>query len=70
MPKACEDCQLKRIVNIMPYKKDDGLATGFWIEPCEGYMATVTNERLAYCIKRYHKKIRDKLTDAIEKEVK
>lgn len=66
MPKACEDCKSKKIISITPFKNEDGLSTNYYMSPCESNSANVEYERLTYCIKRYHKKIRD----AIEKEVK
>jgi hypothetical protein len=69
MAIACEGCKTKKILSIFTYPKKDGIATGFRIEPCEDLMTTVTNERLTYCIRIYHKNIRNKLTKNINKDM-
>jgi hypothetical protein len=68
MSKACEDCKTKKILTVTPYKDDEGLSSKFYIDPCTANSVNVTYERLTFCIKKYHKNIRDKIAAAAVKE--
>jgi hypothetical protein len=59
---ACDGCKTKKISWIATHTNEDGITTGFEINPCNelgwNKKDMVKAERLAYCIKRYHKGIR------------